>query len=76
LALRSARPAAMLTWMSHVNLGEGGLDGRGIYASRSFEKGEVVASYELRRLTCEEYSPLPEVHRQVPSSYREAARFP
>ena len=59
----------MLTWMSHVHLGEGSLDGRGIYASRSFEEGEIVVSYELRRLTREEYSALPEDQRLFVHSY-------
>jgi hypothetical protein len=59
----------MLTWMSHVHLGEGSLDGRGLYASRSFEEGEVVVSYELRRLTRGEYSALPEDERLFVHSY-------
>ena len=59
----------MLTRMSDVHIGGGSLDGRGIYASRSFAEGEVVVSYELRWLTREEYLALPEDERLFVHSY-------
>jgi hypothetical protein len=55
--------------MADVHLGPGDLDGRGIYASRPFEQGEVVVSYELRRLTRDEYLALPDGERLFVHSY-------
>jgi hypothetical protein len=55
--------------MADVHLGAGDLDGRGIYASRPFEQGEVVVSYELRRLTRDEYLALPDGERLFVHSY-------
>jgi hypothetical protein len=59
----------MLAWMGDVHVGPGNLGGRGIYASRPFEQGEVVVSYELRRLTREEYLALPVDERLFVHSY-------
>jgi hypothetical protein len=55
--------------MSDVYFGEGSLDGRGIYAARSFDEGEVVVSFELRPLTREEYLALPDQERLFVHSY-------
>jgi hypothetical protein len=59
----------MLAWMEDLHVGPGRLNGRGIYASRPFEEGEVVVSYELRRLTREEYLALPAEERLFVHSY-------
>jgi hypothetical protein len=55
--------------MGDVQVGPGSLNGRGIYASRPFEEGEVVVTYELRRLTREEYLALPLDERLFVHSY-------
>lgn len=55
--------------MADVRVGEGSLSGRGIFANRSFHEGEVVVSYEVRRLTRDEYSALPEDERRFVHSY-------
>ena len=46
--------------INDVVIGEGNLDGKGIYANRSFQKGEVVIQYNLKPLTKEECKNLPE----------------
>ena len=55
--------------MADVEIGKGSLGGRGIYATRRFAEGEVVVSYELRRLSREEYLALPESERLFVHSY-------
>jgi hypothetical protein len=52
-----------------VEIGAGALAGRGVYAARRFAAGEVVVSYELRRLTRAEYLELPEGERLFVHSY-------
>lgn len=55
--------------MADVEIGKGSLGGRGIYATHPFAEGEVVVSYELRRLSREEYLALPESERLFVHSY-------
>jgi hypothetical protein len=55
--------------MADVRVGPGDLDGHGIYASRSFDEGEVVVSYELRRLSRDDYLALPDAERLFVHSY-------
>lgn len=45
--------------MDDVTLGAGSLAGRGVYAGRDFDAGEVVVRYQLQPLTIEEYEALP-----------------
>lgn len=45
--------------MDDVTVGAGSLAGRGVYAGRDFDAGEVVVRYELQPLTIEEYEALP-----------------
>jgi hypothetical protein len=45
--------------MDDVVLGLGGLAGRGVYAARDFDAGEVVMSFWLRPLDADEYAALP-----------------
>jgi hypothetical protein len=43
----------------NVVIGKGNLAGKGVYAAKSFKKGEVVIKYHLKPLTkqqCEELS--------------------
>ena len=49
--------------MSNYNdltIGNGNLDGKGVYANRDFKKGEVVIQYNLKPLTEKQYEQLPE----------------
>lgn len=43
-----------------VIIGKGKLAGKGVYAARNFEKGELVLPYNLKELTQEEYDALPD----------------
>ena len=45
--------------MNDLIIGKGKLAGKGVYANRDFEKGEVVINYDLKSLTEEEYKNLP-----------------
>ena len=45
--------------MNDVVIGKGNLAGRGVYAGRDFNKGEVVVKYNLKSLTKEEFKNLP-----------------
>lgn len=66
----------MLVTMGDVFIGEGSLAGRGVYAGRAFAKGEVV-SFQLRRLSRQEYLALPETERLFVHSYwGERYRYP
>jgi hypothetical protein len=55
--------------MADVEIGKGSLGGRGVYATRRFAEGQVVVSYELRRLSRDEYVALPESERLFVHSY-------
>lgn len=46
--------------MNDVYIGKGNLTGKGVYAARDFEAGEVVISYNLTELSKEKYGSLPE----------------
>lgn len=46
--------------MNEVTIGEGSLQGKGVYANRDFKKDEVVIQYNLKSLTQEEYEALPD----------------
>lgn len=70
------------SWMSDVIIGEGDLDGKGVYAKRAFGKGEVVIAYHLKPLTEAEFEKLPEsekmfthAHRGVTHLYSEPERY-
>lgn len=45
--------------MADVAIGEGKLAGKGVYAARDFQKGELVKSYNLKLLTQAEFDKLP-----------------
>ena len=45
--------------MGDVTIGEGNLAGKGVYANRTFTKGEAVIKYRLQILTEDEFSKLP-----------------
>lgn len=49
--------------MNNVYIGEGNLAGKGVYANKDFEKGEIVIKYNLKQLSKEEYDNLPESER-------------
>jgi hypothetical protein len=59
----------MLVAMADVEIGSGSLGGRGIYAARRFAEGELVISFDLRRLSREEYLSLPEGEHLFVHSY-------
>lgn len=46
--------------MMDITIGEGKLAGRGVYAARDFEKGELIIAYNLRELSQEEFDTLPD----------------
>ena len=50
--------------MSNIIIGKGNLDGKGVFASGDFKKGEVVIQYNLRPLTKEEFGNLPEKEKK------------
>lgn len=50
--------------MSDVIIGNGNLDGKGVFANRDFKKGEVVIQYQLKPLTVEEFNNLPEAEKR------------
>lgn len=45
--------------MTDVVIGKGDLSGKGVYAARSFKKGEVVLKYDLKPITFQELKTLP-----------------
>ena len=47
-----------------VFIGTGKLEGKGVFAYRSFRKSEVVIEYHLTPLTRIEYEKLPKIERQ------------
>jgi hypothetical protein len=68
--------------MNPVYIGKGDLAGRGVYASRDIKQGEVVISYRLIPLSCDEFDDLPKsermfthVHRGQIFLYGEPERF-
>lgn len=46
--------------MDAVTIGNGKLAGKGVYAARDFEKGELVVPYNLKELTQAEFDSLPD----------------
>lgn len=68
--------------MSDVIIGNGNLVGKGVYANKDFQKGEVVIKYNLKPLTQEEYENLPRSEKMFTHThwgqiylYLEAARY-
>ena len=55
--------------MSDVIIGKGSLAGKGVYAGRNFNKGEVVIQYQLKPLAEDEYKKLPESERLFTHSH-------
>lgn len=77
--VRLENPEARL---DNVTIGTGHLTGKGVYADRDFEAGEVVIRYHLRALTPAEYHLLPEserlfthIHRGTIYLYSEPERY-
>ena len=68
--------------MDDATIGKGNLAGKGVYANRSFSKGEIVIKYRLEILTKDEFSKLPKseqafVHKRegVVYIYSEPERY-
>lgn len=61
--------SSMLMGVGNTHVGHGSLAGRGIYASRPFDEGEVVLTYELQRLSRDQYVALAELERLFVHSY-------
>ena len=55
--------------MPDVIIGKGELSGRGVYANRDFENGEVVIKYNLKPLTQEELEKLPDSEKMFTHSH-------
>ena len=53
-----------------VVVGEGNLEGKGIYANRDFDKGEVVVQYSLKPLSKEEYENLSKDEKMFTHTHR------
>lgn len=63
--------------MNDVTLGPGNLAGRGVYAARDFEAGEVIVTYRLPPLDSAEYFALPAHEGIFVHSYgRRRYRYP
>ena len=67
---------------SEVIIGKGDISGRGVYADRSFKKGEIVIRYHLKPLSIDEYRKLSDeeaqfvhTHRGVSYLYGEPERY-
>jgi hypothetical protein len=56
--------------MSDVTIGVGKLAGKGVFADRDFNKGEVVIKYNLKPLTLEEYKNLPESEKKFVHTHK------
>ncbi|MEK7134205.1 MAG: SET domain-containing protein-lysine N-methyltransferase [Patescibacteria group bacterium] len=68
--------------MQNVTIGKGNLSGKGVYAARNFESGEVVIKYNLRPLSQEEFNALPankkdfvHIHKGIIHLYGEPERY-
>ena len=55
--------------MSDVTIGKGNLAGKGVYAARDFEQGELVVPYNLTELTQAEFGALPVSEREWKHSF-------
>lgn len=55
--------------MADVVVGEGILAGKGVYAARDFEQGELVVPYDLTELSQQEFDALPESEREWTHSF-------
>lgn len=63
--------------MDDVYIGKGKLHGKGVYASRDFNPGEIVKYYNLKKLTQEEFNKLPQKEKRfVHSFWAEMYLFP
>lgn len=56
---------------NNVKIGIGQLAGKGVYANRDFEVGEIVIQYHLKAMTTAEYESLPEEERMFTHTHRE-----
>ena len=68
--------------MNDVVIGTGQLVGKGVYASRDFQKDEIVIQYTLRSLTEAEFDELPDSekifthrHHGIMQLYSEPERY-
>jgi len=55
--------------MYDVIIGKGNLAGKGVYANRDFDKGEVVIQYHLTALSEEQFEGLPESEKMFTHSH-------
>ena len=56
--------------MNNVVIGKGNLAEKGVYAERDFKAGEVVIGYNLKPLTDQEFTNLPESEKMFMHSHR------
>lgn len=54
----------------HIYIGKGNLAGKGAYAARDFEKGEIVIQYKLIPLSQKEFQALPESEKMFTHVYK------
>lgn len=55
--------------MKDVIVEKGNLDGKGVYAGRDFQKGEVVVKYNLKEISKDTFDKLPEGEKQFVHSH-------
>lgn len=54
---------------NNVIIGKGNLAGKGVYAKRDIQKGDVTIHYHLKKLTLEQYEELPETEKMFTHSH-------
>lgn len=59
-----------MSYMSNVYIGKGNLAGKGTYANRDIQKGEVVIKYNLKPISRDEYIDLPESEKEFTHAYK------
>ncbi len=55
--------------MNNVVIGQGKLHDKGVYADREFKKGDVVVSYNLSRLSRDDFMSLPSTEKDFVHSH-------
>ena len=56
--------------MSDITIDTGNLAGKGVYAARDFNKGEIVIKYNLKPLTEHEFGNFPSIEKEFTHTHR------
>lgn len=67
---KQTEQTAVFMKRSNVYIGKGKLAGKGVYAARDFEVGEVVKYYNLKPLTQEDFDRLPKGEQRFVHTFR------